>query len=442
MVNSKAEDNREQWGSNLGFIFAAIGSAVGIGNIWRFPYIVGTNGGGAFLVSYLIVLFSFGLAFMILELSIGRYYQTSVLSAFEKIRKRFKWIGLVMVGTTFVILSYYLVILGWILSYLILWIATGTAPSFDRYVDSHYPIISFFAILGINFAIISLGVRKGIERLSKVGVILLIALMLPLTALGLSMEGSDRGLEFYLTPDFGKLLTPEVWSTAFGQAFFSLSVGMGVLLVYGSYLRETRSIMKSSIVIIVADLVIAFLAGLMIFSIVFANNLQPDQGTSLVFRVMPSIFHDISGYGMMVAGSLFFFLLLLAGLTSSVSMFQVPVSALEDSLRVSKFKSAAIVTILLAIAGLFPALSYSALAAEIGNIPFFDLYDSLFGTFGIAISSVIFSIIATWFMDRKILLEQINLKSPIKIPNWVLTIVKVLMPALIIATILTQIVPL
>ena len=383
MVNPKVEDNREQWGSNLGFIFAAIGSAVGIGNIWRFPYIVGTNGGGAFLVSYLIVLFSFGLAFMILELSIGRYYQTSVLSAFEKIRKRFKWIGLVMVGTTFVILSYYLVILGWILSYLILWIATGIAPSFDEYVESLYPIISFFAILGINFAIIGLGVRKGIESLSKVGVTLFIALMLPLTAVGLSMEGSDRGLEFYLTPDFGKLSNPEVWSIAFGQAFFSLSVGMGVLLVYGSYLRETRSIMKSSIVIVVADLVIAFLAGLMIFSIVFANNLQPDQGTYLVFRVMPSIFHDMPGYGM-IAGSLSFFLLLLAGLTSSVSMFQVPVSALEDSFRVSRFKSAATVTILLAIAGLFPALSYSTLAVEIGNIPFFDLYDSLFGTFGIA----------------------------------------------------------
>lgn len=439
MANSKAENSREQWGSNLGFIFAAIGSAVGIGNIWRFPYIVGSNGGGAFLVTYLIVLFSFGLAFMILELAIGRYYQTSVLSTFEKIRKRFKWIGLVMIGTTFVILSYYLVILGWILSYFILWTTTGTAPSFDEYVDSLYPIISFFAVLGINFAIIRLGVRKGIESLSKVGVILLIVLILPLTAVGLSMEGSGKGLEFFLTPDFDKLLNPEVWSTAFGQAFFSLSVGMGVLLVYGSYLRKTHSIMKSSIIIIVSDLAIAFLSGLMIFSIVFANNLQPDHGTSLVFRVMPSIFSDLSGYGMIV-GSLFFFLLLLAGLTSSVSMFQVPVSALEDSFRVSRFKSAAIVTILLAVTGLFPALSYSGLAAEIGNIPFFDLYDSLFGTFGIAISGGVFSIIATWFMDRKILLEQINLKSPIKLPNWVLTIVKFLIPALIITTIVSQIV--
>jgi NSS family neurotransmitter:Na+ symporter len=436
--DSAAESNREYWGSNLGFIFAAIGSAVGIGNIWRFPYIVGTNGGGAFLVTYVIVLFSFGLAFMILELAIGRYYQTSILSAFEKIRRRFKWIGLVMVGTTFGILSYYLVILGWILSYFISWIATGTAPTFDEYTDSFYPVIAFFSILGINFAIISLGVRKGIETLSKVGVILLIALMLPLTAVGLSMEGSEKGLEFYLTPDFGELFDPQVWSTAFGQAFFSLSVGMGVLLVYGSYLRETRSIMKSSIIIILADLAIAFLAGLMIFSIVFSYDLQPDQGTSLVFRVMPSIFSDIAEFGA-VLGSLFFFLLLLAGLTSSVSMFQVPVSALEDSFKVKRLKSATIVTVLLGATGLLPALSYSGLAAEIGDIPFFDLYDILFGTYGIAISGAIFSIIATWFMDRKKLLEQINLKSPLKVPDWVLTIVKFSMPTLIIATIASQI---
>jgi NSS family neurotransmitter:Na+ symporter len=163
LADSKAENSREHWGSNLGFIFAAIGSAVGIGNIWRFPYIVGTNGGGAFLVSYLIVIFSFGLAFVIFEFAIGRYYQTSTLSAFEKIRKRFKWIGLLMISITFVILSYYLVILGWILSYFLLWITMGAAPSFDEYVDSIYPVISFFVILGINFTIVSLGVRKGIE---------------------------------------------------------------------------------------------------------------------------------------------------------------------------------------------------------------------------------------------------------------------------------------
>ncbi|HEX7033340.1 MAG TPA: sodium-dependent transporter, partial [Nitrososphaera sp.] len=341
MAHPKAEKEREQWHSNLGFIFAAIGSAVGIGNIWRFPYIVGTNGGGAFLVTYVIVLFSFGLAFMVLEIAIGRYYQTSILSAFEKIRRRLKWIGLVMIAMTFAILSYYLVILGWIVSYFASWVATGAVPSFDEYTASVDPIIAFFGMLGLNFGIISLGVHRGIETLSKVGVILLIVLMVPLTAIGLSMDGSEEGLEFYLNPDFLKISDPEVWSIAFGQAFFSLSVGLGVLLVYGSYLRETHSIIKSSVIIIVADLAVAFLSGLMIFSFVFSFGIPPDQGTSLVFRVMPSIFSGMADFGM-VLGSLFFLLVLLAGLTSSISMFEVPVSALEDTFHVSRVKAAAI----------------------------------------------------------------------------------------------------
>jgi NSS family neurotransmitter:Na+ symporter len=438
LARPKAEENREQWHSNLGFIFAAIGSAVGIGNIWRFPYIVGTNGGGAFLVTYVIVIFSFGLAFMVLEIAIGRYYQTSILSAFERIRRRFKWIGVIMIGITFAILSYYLVILGWVISYFVAWTATGAVPSFEEYTGSIYPIIAFFAMLAVNFGIISLGVHRGIENLSKVGVILLLLLMIPLTAIGLYMDGSEKGLEFYLSPDFSRLSDPEVWSIAFGQAFFSLSVGMGVLLVYGSYLRETHSIIKASIIIIVADLAVAFLAGLMIFSFVFSYGLAPDQGASLVFRVMPTIFTDIPGFGV-VLGSLFFLLVLLAGLTSSISMFEVPVSALEDTFRVSRIKAAAIVSILLSGAGILPALSYSGLASEIGNIPFFDLYDLLFGTYGITISGAIFSIVATWFMDRTKLLEQVNLKSPFKVPPWVLTIVKFTMPLLIMLTMATQI---
>lgn len=438
LAHPKAEKNREQWHSNLGFIFAAIGSAVGIGNIWRFPYIVGTNGGGAFLVTYIIVLFSFGLAFMVLEIAIGRYYQTSILSAFERIRRRLKWIGLVMIAMTFAILSYYLVILGWVVSYFVSWTATGAVPSFDEYTASVHPIIAFFGVLALNLGIISLGVHRGIETLSKVGVMILVALMIPLTAIGLAMDGSEKGLEFYLSPDFTKLSDPEAWSTAFGQAFFSLSVGMGVLLVYGSYLRQTHSIVKASIIIILADLAVAFMAGLMIFSFVFSYGLQPDQGASLVFRVMPSIFSDIPGFGM-VLGSLFFLLVLLAGLTSSISMFEVPVSALEDTFRVSRVKAAVIVSILLSAVGIWPALSYSGLAAEIGNIPFFDLYDLFFGTYGITISGVIFSIVATWFMDRTKLLEQVNLKSPFRVPAWVLTVVKFSMPSLIIMTIVTQI---
>lgn len=229
-------NSREHWGSYAGFIFAAIGSAVGLGNIWRFPYIVGTNGGGAFLVPYLIIMFSFGLALMMLEFVVGRHYQTSVITSFEKIRERFRWLGIIMVGVAFAILSYYMVIVGWILSYFILMLS-GSTIEFESFTGSWYPILSFLAVLAINYSIIKIGVAKGIERLNKVGVLLLIAIIISLAILGLSLSGSERGLEFYLTPEFSALSDPATWSVAFGQVFFSLSVGTGILLTYGSYLR-------------------------------------------------------------------------------------------------------------------------------------------------------------------------------------------------------------
>lgn len=430
-------NSREHWGSYAGFIFAAIGSAVGIGNIWRFPYIVGTNGGGAFLIPYLIIMFSFGLAFMILEFVVGRHYQTSVITSFEKIRKRFRWLGMVMVGTAFAILSYYMVILGWILSYFLLTIS-GSTLEFEAFTSSWYPVLSFIAVVGINYAVIRTGVANGIERLSKIGVIVLIAIMIPLLIIGLSLPGAEKGVEFYLNPDFSKVSDPATWSVAFGQVFFSLSVGTGILLTYGSYLRQKQSLLTSSLIVIIADFFIAFTAGLMIFSIVFAFAIDPAQGTSLVFIAMPSVFSHME-FGMLMGAS-FFFLLFIAGLTSSISMFQVPVATLEDSIGFDRKKSALIITLLLLAVGLPSALSYSVLNLQSFGLPFLDLMDSMFGTFGIAISAAIFVIVVGWFMHKDKIMEQVNLNSPVRIPKFVLTIVKIVAPILIISTILTQII--
>lgn len=430
-----SDATREQWSSHLGFIFAAVGSAVGIGNIWRFPYIVGTNGGGAFLITYFIVIFSFGLTFMILELAVGRHYRTSILSSFANIRKRFKWAALVPVGVTFTILSYYLVVLGWVLSFFVMSVL-GISSSFDEYTNSLFPVFAFAVILAINYVIINRGVKKGIESISKVGVLLLIGMMIPLAALGMSLPGSEKGIEFYLASDFSSLFETDTWSIALGQAFFSLSVGMGVLLVYGSYIKSHRPLFTSSLIIILADVAIAFMAGLMVFSIVFANDMEPDQGTSLVFQVMPSIFSDME-YGQFLSMS-FFSLLLLAGITSSISMFQLPVSTLEDDFRLSRNKASSLVAILLFAVGLPSALSYSSVGLDIGGSAFFDILDTAFGTYGIAVSAALFSVIVTWFMDKKKLMDEINRHSPIAFPGWTLTVVKFVLPSLIIATMLGQ----
>jgi len=436
---------RENWNSYYGFLFAAIGAAVGIGNIWRFPYIVGTNGGGAFLITYIIVIFTFGLSFMFLEFLVGRYYQTSIISSLMSIKNKFKFIGIFMVVITFSIVSYYLVILGWVLSYAIFSIIGITNEfSFDDFTDSYYPILSFVGIVAINFVIIKAGINKGIERVSKIGVLFLISIMIPLTILGISMPGSDKGIGFYLKPDFSVLNNPGIWSVAFGQAFFSLSIGMGVLLTYGSYLgkESKRPLLTSSIIVVVADLLIAFTAGLMIFSFVFASNMDPAQGISIVFRVMPDVFANLGDYGIVIVASLFFFLLLFAGITSSISMLQVPVSSLQDTLNMSKSNATIIISVLVLVSGMFSALSYSPMNLAIGEqqLPFLDMVDSWFGTHGLAVSAAIFVVAVTWFMDKKIIIREANLNSPIKLPYRLFIIIKFALPALILTTVISQII--
>jgi NSS family neurotransmitter:Na+ symporter len=209
----------EKIGARIRAFFAAIGSAVGIGNIWRFPYIVGENGGGALLITYLIIIFTFGLSFMTLELAVGRYYKPSIITTLSNIRKKFKWIGALIVSVTFVLASYYMIVIGWILSFFVITVL-GLDTSFDEYTSSFYPVLSFFAVAIINYLIIRLGVRRGIEKISKIGVIILIGIMIPLSIIGMTLEGAEKCINFYLTADFSKLSNPNVWSVAFGQVFF------------------------------------------------------------------------------------------------------------------------------------------------------------------------------------------------------------------------------
>jgi len=424
---------REQWGSHFGFILASIGAAVGLGNIWRFPYIVGENGGGAFLVPYVIITIGFGLTFMVLEFAVGRFYQTSVISCLCNIGKRFKVPGIVIVGISFAILSYYLVVIGWVFSFTVFMII-GSDLDFESLTNSWLPVLSFVLVLGFTYAIVRRGITKGIENLNKIGVILLVSLLVPLAIFGMLLPNAQEGLDYYLTPDFAKLAEPSIWSTAFGQVFFSLSLGIGILVTYGSYLKEQKSLLKSSAIIVVANGMISFVGGLMIFSIIFSSGMDPAAGPSLVLQVMPSIFSVMEGGA--IIGIAFFVLLLIAGLTSAVSMFQVPVSALEDSAGYSKAKSSSIIAILLLIVGSFSALSYSSANLELFGKPIFDLMDTALGTYGLSISAMVFIVIITWFMDRKKLLEQVNLNSRIKMPSAVITLVKFIFPTLVIASIL------
>lgn len=442
---------RESWSTYIGFIFAAVGSTIGIEDIWRFPYVVGGHQGGTFLIPYITILCTFGLFLMMLELAIGRYFKTSVVNSLASIRSKFRYAGIGIVSVTIILLSYYIVVVGWVLALLIISIVNSAAPeatgsagdypypslNFDSFSNSLYPIGSFLFILLINCVIIARGIKAGIEKVNEIGVIILLCTIIPLTIFTIFLPGAEEGIQFYLVPNIHSLADPNLWISAFGQAFFSLSVGLGILLTYGSYLREKKSIINSSLIIIFSDIFIVIIIGLMIFSITFASNLNPSQGPSLAFNVLPLIFSHIL-FGGLIA-SLFFILFLMAGITSTIAYFQVPVAMLEDTFGLSRSKSVILIAFVVAAIGLPSALSYSSVHLTLFNIRILDLMDKAFGTYGISITAALFVILVTWFMDNRKIIDEINRYSSLELPYWTMTIAKYAIPSIIVlVTILDQ----
>ncbi|MCM2465785.1 sodium-dependent transporter [Methanoculleus oceani] len=395
---------REEWSSTLGFILASIGSAIGIGNIWRFPYVVGANGGGAFLVPYLISVLLFALPLMVLELAIGRSMGTSVVSAFRSIRQRFAAGGLVIVAIVSLILGYYLVITSWVLAYAVFF-AFNRPMDFGAFTGSYLPLV-FFLLSGITvFMTVRSGVREGIEKVSRYLVPVLVVILLFLVIFSLTEPGALEGVGFYLSPDYSRLTDPAVWIAAFGQAFFSLSVGMGILLTFGSYLKS-GNLFRDASIIAVADMVIAILAGLVIFPLVFTAGLDPAAGVNLAFITLPSAFMEIR-YGMLL-GALFFLMLFTAALTSAVSMLEVPVAALMDSYGYPRKRATLLVFAAVILLGLPSALSYTSLKLAVFGTPFLDLADYVFGTIGLIVAALIVSLVGGWFMGRTRICAEIG----------------------------------
>lgn len=416
---------REKWSSTIGFILASIGSAVGIGNIWRFPYIVGENGGGAFLIPYLIAIFLFGMPLMMLEFAIGRHFQTSVVPAFSSIGKRFRIAGFFIVFVMGIILSYYIVITSWVLAYSFFFIS-GVSMPFSEFTASYSPLVFFLISGGIVFLVVRAGVRQGIEKLAKYLIPVLLVMLLMLLVYSISLPGAVQGIRFYLTPDFERLSDPFVWTAAFGQAFFSLSVGFGILLTYGSYMRN-ENIAKSAGIITVSDMLIAILAGIVIFPIVFSFGLDPAAGVQLAFVALPQVFQEIS-FGFFL-GTVFFLLLFFAALTSAVSMLEVPVSTLIDHYGFERKKAASLASMIIILIGLPSALSYTALELELFGTPLLDIKDYAFGTIGLIIAGLVLSITAGWFLDKNIIFREIG--GSRKMQGLFMLIIKFFIPVIL-----------
>ena len=328
-----APSARGEWSSQLGFVLAAAGSAIGLGNIWRFPYVAGESGGGAFVLVYLVCVVFIALPVMLLEISLGRATQKNPVGAFLQVRAGTSWryLGYLALLTGLGILSYYAVIAGKVVAYCVAYAQSLVRGDVALYQGTSTSTIIYFALfLVLTVMVVVGGVQRGIERWAKILMPLLLVTMLGVILRGLLLPGSIDGVKWFLMPDFTKL-DGRVILNAMAQAFFSLSLGMGAMLTYGSYLSKKQDILRCGTWVVVFDTAIAILAGLMIFPAVFALGKDPAAGTTLIFEVLPAVFAEMAG-GTGVA-LLFFFLLSVAALTSTVSLLEVVTAYFVDELE-------------------------------------------------------------------------------------------------------------
>ncbi|MCU4717264.1 sodium-dependent transporter [Halapricum hydrolyticum] len=383
----------ERWSSRLGFLLAATGAAVGLGNIWRFSAVVGQNGGGAYLVPYLIAAFACAVPLLVLELAIGRHLRTDVISAFESAKSGYAPLGWLVVGGVFLILSYYLVLAGWVLGFLFSWLV-GSQVTFAPFTDGWLPVGYFVVVTVLTGGVVSLGVRGGIERLARIVMPTVFVVLAALALYAATLPGWDRAATFLFTPRFEALADLGLWSVAFGQAFFSLSVGQGIMLTYGSYLDEGTTLLRSALVITVADIAAAVTAGLVIFPIVFSFGLEPTLGTELAFTTLPAAFATMP-LGRVVAVA-FFGLLFFAALSSAVSLLEVGVAATANTTGYGRQRATALLTGGVLLAGLPSALSYSPVDLAFAGRPVLDLVDESVGTFALPISALLIVYAFVW----------------------------------------------
>ncbi len=411
---------RGQWSSRVGFILAAAGSAIGLGNIWRFPYVVGENGGAAFVLLYLAFVVIIGLPYMFAELSLGRSVQRNPVGSIDAIRPHSPWklVGYLGVLTGVGILSFYGVVAGWTFGY-IFKMAVGNPGEFGLFIADPWLVTILFAFfIFVTASIVSGGVEGGIERWSKILMPILFVLLVALILYANTLEGSGAGLEFYLKPDFSKI-TGKIALEALGQAFFSLSLGMGLMITYGSYLSKKENIISSALYIGFFDTAIAIMAGLIIFPALFAMGAQPDSGPALVFIVLPKLFMEMPGG--LVVGVLFFILLSVAALTSTISLLEVQVAFLVDEKKASRKKVVWLAAGFTFLMGLPSALSQGAsdfftnialLPERLSSPDFLSQMSFIFGTFSLAFGALMLSIFVGWIWGAKNASEEILEGAP------------------------------
>ena len=444
-----SENKRASFGSKFGVYAAAVGSAVGLGNIWRFPYMTGENGGAAFILVYFFCVLLLGIPLVMSELMIGRSGQGNSYRAFKNLAPRKPWflVGLMGIITAFIILSFYGTVAGWTLKYVFSSVenifvqnsVTNHAETFTNFYTSSYsPVIFQILFMIITAGIILFGVQKGIEKSSKIMLPMLFIIILILCIRSLTLPNSMAGIKFLFKPDFSKI-TGKVFLSALGQAFFSLSVGMGALITYGSYVKRDNNITKTSFLVSFTDLIIAILAGIMIFPALFSFGMSPTEGPGLVFVVLPEIFQQMTGGNFF--SLLFFILLAVAALTSSISLLEVIVLYITEEFRIKRWIATICATTAAAILGVFTTLSFGALKdILILKKTIFDLADYFANNILLPLGGLMIVIFVGWFLNKKIIKAELTNDGTVKnrLINIFMFMVKFIIPIAIIIVFLNM----
>lgn len=444
----KMSTNRSSFSGKIGFVLAAAGSAVGLGNIWRFPYLAAKYGGGIFLLVYIALSVTFGFSLMIAEIAIGRKTGKSAIEAFGSLDKRFSTLGFFAAAVPIMILPYYSVIGGWVMKYMVGFI-TGSAgvmaetSYFDNYIATvGEPLLWFALFIGATAVIVLFGVEKGIEKVSKVMMPVLVVLTIFIAVYTIcTMEGAWDGVLYYITPDFSKFSIMTVVA-AMGQLFYSMSLAMGIMITFGSYMKKDISIEKSTKQIEIFDTGVAFLAGLMIIPAVFSfsggDESALGKGPGLMFVTLPKVFDAMPGGT--VIGAAFFIMVLLAALTSSISLMETIVSIFMDKLKLDRKVSCLIVLGISVLLGVPSSLGYSAWSEfKILGMQVLDFFDFASNNIMMPLIALVTCIFVSFFIKPKTVIDEVELSGKFKWRGLFAVVIKYIAPVCILVILVSSV---
>ncbi len=441
------EQKRSSFTGKIGFVLAAAGSAVGLGNIWRFPYLAAKYGGGIFLLVYIILSVTFGFSLMVAEIAIGRKTGLSPIGAFQKLNKKFAFVGYLGAIIPMLILPYYSVIGGWVTKYLSVYLTgQGTAAAVDGYFEGFIattwePIGWFALFIGVTAVVVLLGVEKGIEKVSKIMMPVLVALSVFVAIYSCFIPGAGAGIAYYLIPNFENFSIMTVVA-AMGQLFYSMSLAMGIMITYGSYMKKDVSIESSAHQIEFFDTGIAFLAGLMVIPAVFAfsggDPAALNKGAGLMFVTLPKVFDSM--WGGQVIGGVFFLLVLFAALTSSISLMETVVSVIHDKLHWDRKIVCLVVLVGAILLGLPSTLGYGVWAdVKIIGLQFLDFFDFITNSVLMPLTALITAIFVGYVLKPKAIVEEVELTGKFKFKKLFVVVIKYIAPVCLVIILISSV---